>query len=601
MTTLTPLILQNASLLRALISEGALPATVPGLVAVTERDASNLRKSLKALEADGLVQSAAVTPALGHTWRITDAGRAAVAALDRADNVPAAAPPPGDLPDGYAMLLHDEIAPDPLNPRSDFDAEGLEELAGSILADGLLENLVVRPADPGAADPLLHRLVAGERRWRAIGLLIARGQWAADQAIPCKVMDLDDAAHVRIALIENLQRRDLKPLEEARGFKRLIEEFGFTTATIAEKINFTQRLVQQRLQLLELPPIKQVELEAGKITIEDARRFLAAQPTLREDLTPADWLMLAEIAEVSARENDGDIFKPINCRLPDDDSADASWRPMAAYPRLISGPYAAWEEGVETGFATISLTPYGEGPEQLRLKFGDLKDAANRARHIAALRSEVLPEGLDLAAGVCATALLNGPFEITAEVRARIEAAAKEYEDRQARHRAESERRHAEQQNRADGYAKAAEIVRALPDNPPQRQSALLEAVQQTGHPLPWRYVEATEDDCGYLADADGRGIELDTYYEDLPDLMPMLVMAAVNALAGHAPVFQTPEEPADDPDAADDDDDSGQGGEGGAPAADTEIPPEDADAEIPGFLRRLAGADDEPQPEAAA
>ena len=690
MTTLTPLILQNASLLRAL-ADLTPPETVTALAKAIDRDQSNVSKSLKSLEADGLISR---QPHLLRTdcelW-ITDDGRAAVAALDRAENGPAVQTTFGDLPDGYDMLRHDEIAADPLNPRADFDAESLEELAGSILADGLLENLVVRRPDTAieVLQPTwVYRLVAGERRWRAIGLLIARGQWPADQAIPCKVMDLDDAAHVRIALIENLQRRDLKPLEEARGFKRLIEEFGFTTATIAEKINFTQRLVQQRLQLLELPPIKQIELEAGKLTIEDARRFLAAQPTLREDITPAEWLFLAEIAEASAAQHEDRITGPVFCQTPDDtdEAAAIDCRKLRTRPGMILGPYEHYQDNVATGFSYVRLIDYGPGPEQFRLKFGDLADTATRQAHIMALRAEVLGEGYTLYPDAWATGLLNGDFTLTDEVRQKIEQAKLDRladqvkRDNQAKAATEAKalaiRAAVERIHRIAAFEAVLREDAAVAMTP--RIADLFGEVQAN---LPW-----FADDDGEVVDCAGVVVmECAGWNEDVTVIAPRnrLIVAILNATNGLATPAEKPfprdpdappreafveqiaahlraadetlapdkaaidaerglaqylrdEEtayphedydwsedgaraiaqgildgdldgdlgaPADDPDAADDDDDSG---EGGAPADPAE-PPEDYelapgdDAEIPGFLRRLAGADDEPQPEAVA
>jgi ParB family chromosome partitioning protein len=109
-------------------------------------------------------------------------------------------------------VLHHQIRPDPANPRKAFDQDGLDELEASIVADGLGEPLLIR-ADPEQAGGFM--LIAGERRWRAIGQAIAHGDWPAEQPVDCMLREVDEAQARRLALVENLQRRDLKPVEEA--------------------------------------------------------------------------------------------------------------------------------------------------------------------------------------------------------------------------------------------------------------------------------------------------------------------------------------------------------------------------------------------------
>lgn len=285
MSALTPLALQNADLLRALDAGGF--GSIADLARKFGRDKDNFRKTLKALERDGLV---VVDADAEHPLPVlSSAGRTALAALARADNPN---PPPqgeGDRAavEGVATLLHEQIWPDPLNPRKHFDEEALAELADSIAQDGLLENLVVRTGETDHGGGVtstapIHRLVAGERRWRAIRKLIQDGRWPEDRAILCKVVEIDDAAHRRLALVENLQRKDLRPIDEAEALKALIAVTQQTTAEVAKEIGFTQRFVQQRLQLLDLPEAKREALNDGDITIEDARRIIAQQNAARE-------------------------------------------------------------------------------------------------------------------------------------------------------------------------------------------------------------------------------------------------------------------------------------------------------------------------------
>lgn len=290
----------NADLLRYV---GAHPeALLADLATALGRDRSNLVKTLATLEKQGLLQADAEI-------RLTDAGRAALAdlppgtdpfrdqmrrAADETD-AEAAHGVRGLAEAGFALIPHALIQPDLLNPRRAFDDEALDALAASIAADGLLQNLVVRPAAPleGFGQPM-HRLVSGERRWRAINRLILAGEWPADRPLPCQIKAVDDAGHAVLAILENLQRVDLNPLEEARGFKRLVDDFGFKTVEIARRINGSQRLVQQRLQLLELPDAYQQQMADGRLSVDQARQVLANRPK-PIDLSDAEKLLFLEI------------------------------------------------------------------------------------------------------------------------------------------------------------------------------------------------------------------------------------------------------------------------------------------------------------------
>jgi ParB/RepB/Spo0J family partition protein len=196
---------------------------------------------------------------------------------------------------GQAIVPWQLIVPDLLNPRKEFDQAVIEELADSIAEHGLMQNLVVRPltALEGYGQPM-HRLVAGERRWRAIGLLIKRGHFKDDHQVAVQIRDLTDEQHAVLALIENMQRKDLNPLEEADAFKRLTDEFGLKPSAIAKGINCTPRLVQQRLQLLQLTPDDRKLMAEGKLNVEQARQRVANYPK-PFDFSPAEKLLLLEV------------------------------------------------------------------------------------------------------------------------------------------------------------------------------------------------------------------------------------------------------------------------------------------------------------------
>lgn len=173
-------------------------------------------------------------------------------------------------PAGITLLRHADLTPSAFNSRKNFDPDELELLANTIAAQGLLQNLVGRRHADGPAE-----IVAGERRWRAIGLLIDRGQWDAGAAnIPTLLRDMTDTEHRAAMIIENLSRQDPTPLEEARGFAELqaMDPDLYTTDHIAQTIGVTPRMVQQRLKLLtSLVPEAVAALDEGLIGVSMAR------------------------------------------------------------------------------------------------------------------------------------------------------------------------------------------------------------------------------------------------------------------------------------------------------------------------------------------
>ena len=164
----------------------------------------------------------------------------------------------------YAELPIDAIVPNPRQPRTVFDEEALAELVKSISSIGLLQPVVVRPADSG------YELVAGERRWRACRL-------AGLTVIPAIVRQTQDDALLRDALLENLHRANLNPLEEAAAYQQLLEDFGCTQDELATRIGRSRPQVTNTLRLLKLPPEVQLRVAAGVISAGHARALLSLQ------------------------------------------------------------------------------------------------------------------------------------------------------------------------------------------------------------------------------------------------------------------------------------------------------------------------------------
>ena len=172
------------------------------------------------------------------------------------------------------------------NPRKRFGKSELDELADSIASRGLLQNLVVRPHP---TKEMAYIIVAGERRFRAIKKLVKDKRWPADREIPCLLIVVDESDTRVDAILENIQRVDLTPIEEAEAFKALqdLDAKKWTTAAIAAKVGRTQRFVQQRLALLTklAEPVRKA-LASGKINFDTARAMMIATPERQEQMLP---------------------------------------------------------------------------------------------------------------------------------------------------------------------------------------------------------------------------------------------------------------------------------------------------------------------------
>src|SRR2546425_2234913 len=157
-----------------------------------------------------------------------------------------------------------DIRPNPYQPRRDVDPTALDELKASILKAGLLQPVVVRAA-PGNGG---YELIAGERRLRACQAL----GW---ERIPAVKRDVDDRTVLTLALIENLQRDDLSPVDEARGYERLIAEFSLTQQGVADAVGRDRSTVANALRLLKLPAVVLGLLHEGRLSVGHARALLA--------------------------------------------------------------------------------------------------------------------------------------------------------------------------------------------------------------------------------------------------------------------------------------------------------------------------------------
>jgi ParB family chromosome partitioning protein len=171
-----------------------------------------------------------------------------------------ASPAPSAAPASLAVDLIDRGR---YQPRRDFDEDKLRELADSIAAQGVVQPVVVRPVGGGR-----YELIAGERRWRA-------AQLAGLHEVPAVVREVDDQSAMAMALIENIQRADLNPLEEATALHRLLEEFGLTHQQVAQAVGKSRTTVTNLLRLLELNADVKALIDSGELEMGHARALLA--------------------------------------------------------------------------------------------------------------------------------------------------------------------------------------------------------------------------------------------------------------------------------------------------------------------------------------
>ncbi|MQY52425.1 ParB/RepB/Spo0J family partition protein [Rhodocyclus tenuis] len=188
------------------------------------------------------------------------------------------------------------LSPGRYQPRTRMDPASLDELAASIRAQGLMQPILVRPllGEPGEER---FEIIAGERRWRA-------AQMAGLEEVPTLVRDIPDEAAMAMALIENIQREDLNPLEEAQGLQRLVDEFGMTHQQAADAVGRSRPAASNLLRLLQLAPPVQDMLMDGAIDMGHARALLPLAGVLQVQLaqrTAAKGLSVREVERLAQR------------------------------------------------------------------------------------------------------------------------------------------------------------------------------------------------------------------------------------------------------------------------------------------------------------
>ena len=203
---------------------------------------------------------------------------------------------------GLRDVAVDELQPGRYQPRSQMAPEALAELADSIKAQGVMQPILVRPLAAGG-----YEIIAGERRWRA-------ARMAGLATVPALIRDIPDSEALAAALIENIQREDLSPLEEAAGIQRLVQEFGLTHQAIAETLGRSRASVTNLLRLLELaPPVREL-LSEGRLDMGHARALLALPVQHQIELAKLAANKGLTVREVERRV--ADLLKPAQPRRP---------------------------------------------------------------------------------------------------------------------------------------------------------------------------------------------------------------------------------------------------------------------------------------------
>ena len=196
-------------------------------------------------------------------------------------------------------------------PRKNFDQEKLEELAESIRQHGVIQPLTVRKLSSG-----YYQIIAGERRWRA-------ARMAGLAEVPAVVIEADDRLAMELAMIENLQREDLNPMEEAQGFWVLVETYGMTQEQAAASVGKSRSAVSNSMRLLALSEPLRTLVEDGKLTAGHGRAILPLSPTLREDAAAAimksglSVRQTEQLVKQMLAKKDGEEKKKIEAKVPD--------------------------------------------------------------------------------------------------------------------------------------------------------------------------------------------------------------------------------------------------------------------------------------------
>ena len=263
----------------------------------------------------------------------------------------------------YQEIDINEVVPNRYQPREHFDEETLASLSRSITEIGVIQPIVVRELEEGQ-----YELIAGERRWRA-------AKRANLAAIPAIIRTSDDLSSLETAVVENLHRQDLNPLEEASAYQQLVEEFGLTQDDVAQRVGRSRSAVANTLRLLQLPPMVQRLLIEGQLSAGHARALLATPDRSEQERLATqiveEGLTVRQIEEMLREE---DPTEPA-----DEDESPAE----QTIPKVPDAGVLELEELLAVRLDTRVAVKLGKGPGKLVVDFADVDDLERIYRIIA--------------------------------------------------------------------------------------------------------------------------------------------------------------------------------------------------------------------------
>ena len=277
-----------------------------------------------------------------------------------AANVPAPDLPPTEKPNEIALDL---IRRNPAQPRRSFDEAELRELAESLKTKGVLQAILVRP-DPKETGK--YQIIAGERRWRA-------ARMAGMTHIPAVVRDVDELALLEFGIIENVQRADLNPIDEAEAYEALIKRFGRTQESLATSVGKSRAHITNTLRLLQLPEAARVHVRAGRISAGHARAALgSANPEALIDLAIEKGLSVRDV-EARARESRDAV--PFETK---------SMPPKPAIEKDVDTE--ALEADISRELGLVVDIRHGREGGEIRIKYRDLEQLDEVCKRLTAKR-----------------------------------------------------------------------------------------------------------------------------------------------------------------------------------------------------------------------
>lgn len=256
-----------------------------------------------------------------------------------------------------------DIRPNPAQPRRTFSEQELDELAVSIRQRGILQPILLRP-DPDA--PGQYQIVAGERRWRA-------AQRAGLSTIPAVVRDMDELQLLEVGIIENVQREDLNPIEEAEAYGALIKRFGRTQEDLAESVGKSRAHIANTMRLLNLGETSREHLRQGRISAGHARAALGApDPDRVVDMAVMKALSVREVESMVKRLKDGGSLETLAKKINQADK-DVDTEALESDLARVLGLKVDIRQGAKGG--------------ELRIRYGDLEQLDELCRRLTAKRS----------------------------------------------------------------------------------------------------------------------------------------------------------------------------------------------------------------------